>query len=226
MPTGLAKQTLAARERAAVHQGGVEILTRLREDFATELEALVESTDLYGGLQARLDDVLDRAQALQPAGVSTAEDAITNGVVEQWTALRTSQGEYLTVRDAHRRLIAVTDPAIQAWDTSSNWHVLFEGVADAWPTWLEHMLGEAAMTGFTSTAGAPWPEDAKSVAHFVYVLANRDLLRPWTAAPARIRQQWTDDSLTARNAQDQDDYVSPEARAREADRRRLARLVS
>lgn len=197
LPDDLGEHLLAHKQAATVDQAELDAVTALLGEFDGALDAEVARVDLWAALQQQLDAALDQASALgdRPAD---AEAAIATGKVEAWQQFQTAQEAYLCVRDAHRSLLAAEDTSLLA-GASIAWHILFQGVDDVWPQWLEHSLtGGGAIEGFRSINDAPWSKDARSIQHFNFIVSNRAELRPWTARAQQIRQQFKLDSGAAR----------------------------
>jgi hypothetical protein len=205
-------QTAAATEYA--RQAEVVLVGQLVREFSNDLDtiALDSLPRITADLNALLQHTLDEAGALNLDGITTADQAIEAGLVDDWTKFRECHRVYLQTRGDQAQILLEQDAALMAGGMRA--HVLFGNVGGFWPEWLASTGNVSGVRtggdGWSVPAHTPpWPEDVMSLAHFIYVLANRGALLPRIADAATIRAEWDRDRFQAHDDARADEEGTP-----------------
>jgi hypothetical protein len=167
----------------------VRLLSDLPSQYEREMQSVILSdlTAFYAALTRDLDTLLDKgteaANAL--AGISTAEQAIDAGRVDEWSLLRTLWHDYAQLRVEHRALLSHESQSFTNSSTNLGF-AFFDGIAEVIPDYHKIVNGKMQhLDGRPLRVELPWPAlDPSKFEHFRITVMRRDDLRPHVATAA------------------------------------------
>ncbi|MCZ2810216.1 hypothetical protein O2W15_02090 [Modestobacter sp. VKM Ac-2979] len=181
---------LGVAETARAHRNAaVKLLAEAPARYRDELvQVIVDSSDaLYDALAEDLDTVLNDAEeiAAKLGGVTSAEEAVDNGLADEFAALRRLARRHDEVRKDHRDLLnAANDLYRREGGRVLLARTMYAGIGSAWPRYAEELRGHATadLTGRV-VSSAPFDPFGSSTDDLLLVVRHRATLSPRIGRP-------------------------------------------